>query len=575
MLSNAGKIRRYYKEYIAKFKWFFALYLILSTILRVLSMTIPFLNSMIIDSIIDLNFYASINVLSIMALVFLGNIAFGLLETYTGIYLSNKISVETKLKVYNRILRLKLHKQKMKTVGEYMSLLDGDTGAVGSFYFSSITALIMNVIVLVISGYFIFSMSLTLSLVGLLSVPINLIIYTVFGRKMKVIQTTMRGLSDKYTGQVQESLLGLKEIKGLSIENNINGRYNGNMQEIFKANMKSGLTSAFGGLAQMLSGNFMQIAQMALAAYLIVQGHLTVGLYVAFGTYLGNFISSLQKLTAMNVSLQTTIVSMDRLDEIMESDTEEDYINMDTKHIKTGNINVDNVYFSYTGTKNILNGMNLAIKANEAVAIAGSSGVGKTTFFNLLMRFYDFENGDIKIDGNSIKEYDVSHLRESITYVQQDAFLFNDTIINNLRMVKPDATLDEIELACKKAFLLDFIHQLPDGFDTIIGENGTQLSGGQRQRLAIARGLLKNSLIFLLDEVTSDLDGEAETYLIKTIELLSKNHTVILIAHRLSTIMHMPRIIVFDNGQAISSGTHFELMNNCNVYKKLFDQKNE
>ena len=276
-------------------------------------MILPFLNSRIIDSIINLDFKTSVNAIGVMGLVFLGNVIFGLSETYTGVYLSNKISKETKEKVYNQILRLKIDIFNQKSIGEYMSLLDGDAAAIGSFYFSSITAFAMNILVIFISGYFIFSMSLVLSLAGLVSIPINLVIYSVFGKKMKAIQVTLRKLFDRYTSQVQESLLGMKEIKGLSIEKIVGVKYEENITEIFRTNIKSGLTSALGGLAQMLSGNLMHITQMVLAAYLIVQGYMTVGTYVAFGVYLSHFISSLQKLTAMNVSLQTTLVSMDRL----------------------------------------------------------------------------------------------------------------------------------------------------------------------------------------------------------------------------------------------------------------------
>mgnify|MGYP002566587772 CR=1 FL=1 len=222
------------------------------------------------------------------------------------------------------------------------------------------------------------------------------------------------------------------------------------------------------------------------------------------------------------------------------------------------------------GKKNVFNGLNINITSNELVAIVGANGSGKTTFMNLLMGFYKPKSGEILFDNLNSLEMDLVTLRENITYVQQYPFLFNDTVKNNLLAVKENATEDELVKVCKDVCLYDTIIKMPKGFDTVIGDGGTKLSGGQRQLLSIARGLLRNTKIFLLDEITSNIDGLTERNIVQTVFRLSQNHTVIMATHRATTIMQMPRIIVICDGKNVAEGTHEKLLNECMTYKELF-----
>ena len=216
---------------------------------------------------------------------------------------------------------------------------------------------------------------------------------------------------------------------------------------------------------------------------------------------------------------------------------------------------------------------NLDIKANKKIAIVGRSGNGKSTIFNLLLRYFDCTKGKILIDNVNIKDLSEKSLRENISIIRQSPFLFNLSIFDNFKCIKEDISLDEVKEVCKKAYIDEYIESLPNGYDTIIGEGGVNLSGGQKQRIAIARTLLINTPIILFDEATSALDNESQEYIKKTIDDLVKDHTVIIVAHRLSTIIDADIINVIDKGKLVDSGTHQELLKTCNVYKNLY--KNE
>lgn len=230
------------------------------------------------------------------------------------------------------------------------------------------------------------------------------------------------------------------------------------------------------------------------------------------------------------------------------------------------------VHFSY-GDNEVLNGMNFKINKNETVAFVGKSGVGKTTIFSLLCKLYNLSSGNIYLDGHDITELDEESIRNNITIISQNPYIFNMTIKENFRLIKKDVTDTEIKKACKLACLTDFIESLPDKYDTLIGEGGVNLSGGQRQRLAIARALIQNTKIILFDEATSALDNETQKSIQEAINNMKDKYTILIIAHRLSTIIESDRILVVDDGRIIASGTHKELLRKNKYYKKLYEKE--
>ena len=255
--------------------------------------------------------------------------------------------------------------------------------------------------------------------------------------------------------------------------------------------------------------------------------------------------------------------------EIVNEDTEKEVENpIELKDVK-GNINIENISFTYEDKKEVLKGLNLNIEAGKTVALVGPSGGGKTTLCSLIPRFYEFEQGDIKIDGVSVKNVSLKSLRKNIGVVQQDVFLFTGTIKDNIICAKPDASDKEIIEAAKKARIHEFIESLPEGYDTYIGERGVKLSGGQKQRISISRIFLKNPPIIILDEATSALDNVTEREIQTSLEELSKDRTNLVVAHRLSTIKNADEIVVLTDSGIAERGTHDELINKGGVYSKL------
>jgi ABC-type multidrug transport system fused ATPase/permease subunit len=292
--------------------------------------------------------------------------------------------------------------------------------------------------------------------------------------------------------------------------------------------------------------------------------------FLIFTVMLGASVGSLPELYA---SIQKTIGATERLMQLIEEDSEKELYKGKKETELTGNITLSNVHFAYPQRKdiNVLRGLNLNIESGQTVALVGHSGVGKSTIASLLLHYYKIDQGEIQFDNVSIDEISVKHLRNQIAIVPQELILFSGTIRDNIAYGKPNATLEEIQIAAQKAFAFDFIQGFPEQFDTQVGDRGIQLSGGQRQRIAIARAILKNPKILILDEATSALDSESEKLVQLALEELMKNRTSVVIAHRLSTIRKADKIVVMEKGIVKEEGTHDELLALHGIYSTLME----
>tara|TARA_Y100001958_G_C21173375_1_gene504681 strand:- start:476 stop:1360 length:885 start_codon:yes stop_codon:yes gene_type:complete len=282
-----------------------------------------------------------------------------------------------------------------------------------------------------------------------------------------------------------------------------------------------------------------------------------------------------RSLATLNISIQQGLSGAKKvlpiIDDIPEVQEKEDSRKL---NLTKGQINFENVYFEYQGEqKQILSSINLKIEGKKMTALVGHSGAGKSTILNLIPRFYNINSGDIKIDSQSIYDSTIFSLRKNISLVSQDTTLFDDTIKNNIAYANPEASQNEIEEAANYSFASEFINQLPNKYDTLIGENGVRLSGGEKQRLSIARAILKKSPIILLDEATSSLDAETESKIQKAINFLTKGRTTIVIAHRLSTILNSDKIYVIDNGKVVGEGKHDDLLQSSEIYKNFYNKQ--
>ena len=424
--------------------------------------------------------------------------------------------------------------------------------------------------VMLIGSFFIL-LNINVSLTLIIFAILPLLIWFAIAQRKRMNKAFMetRVKTGDVNATLENSIAGMKVTKSFCNEKEELKKFN-NSNSIFKIARES----AYKVMADYFSGMnlFMDVLELiALIAggYFAYIGKITLGDFTAYLLYVKMFIEPIKKLINFTEQYQSGMTGFERFMEIVNEETEKEAENpIELKDVK-GDINIENISFTYEDKKEVLKGLNLNIEAGKTVALVGPSGGGKTTLCSLIPRFYEFEQGDIKIDGISVKDVSLKSLRKNIGVVQQDVFLFTGTIKDNIICAKPDASDKEIIEAAKKARIHEFIESLPEGYDTYIGERGVKLSGGQKQRISISRIFLKNPPIIILDEATSALDNVTEREIQTSLEELSKDRTNLVVAHRLSTIKNADEIVVLTDSGIAERGTHDELINKGGVYSKL------
>ena len=420
-------------------------------------------------------------------------------------------------------------------------------------------------------GSFIILLNINVPLTFIIFAIIPFVIFFAVKQKRRMQKAFMetRVTTGEVNATLENSIAGIKVTKSFCNEKEELDKFN-KSNNIFK----DARQRAYRVMADYFSGMnfFMDLLEMiALVAggYFTYLGRINLGDYAAYILYVKMFIEPIKKLINFTEQYQNGMTGFERFMEIMDEDVEKESENpVELKNVK-GNIEIKNVSFTYEDKKQVLKNLDLSIEAGKTVALVGPSGGGKSTLCNLIPRFYDFDEGDIKIDGTSIQKASLKSLRKNIGVVQQDVFLFTGTIKENILCAKPDASDEEIISAAKKAKIHEFIQSLPEGYNTYIGERGVKLSGGQKQRISICRVFLKNPPIIILDEATSALDNVTEREIQKSLEELSKDRTNLVVAHRLSTIKNADTIVVLTDNGIAERGTHEELINSGGIYSKL------
>ena len=420
-------------------------------------------------------------------------------------------------------------------------------------------------------GSFIILLNINVPLTFIIFAIIPFVIFFAVKQKRRMQKAFMetRVTTGEVNATLENSIAGIKVTKSFCNEKEELDKFN-KSNNIFK----NARQRAYRVMADYFSGMnfFMDLLEMvALVAggYFTYLGRINLGDYAAYILYVKMFIEPIKKLINFTEQYQNGMTGFERFMEIMDEDVEKESENpVELKNVK-GNIEIKNVSFTYEDKKQVLKNLDLSIEAGKTVALVGPSGGGKSTLCNLIPRFYDFDEGDIKIDGTSIQKASLKSLRKNIGVVQQDVFLFTGTIKENILCAKPDASDEEIISAAKKAKIHEFIQSLPEGYNTYIGERGVKLSGGQKQRISICRVFLKNPPIIILDEATSALDNVTEREIQKSLEELSKDRTNLVVAHRLSTIKNADTIVVLTDNGIAERGTHEELINSGGIYSKL------
>lgn len=489
-------------------------------------------------------------------------------------YLEIKFTKNVSIDLYKKIDMLPAKAFEEIGVGEFINRLYTDPDRIMELL-QKLIKLICKALVVIVVLIFSFKISLLLGFeILLFGLIMGLISYKFFP-KIKKTQESIKKESDNYVKVATENITGIREIKSLGIKKNIEKNIFNILNNLFNHNKEIKKYEVIYYSLNNLTYFILQFIILLTAGYYTVTGKIAYSMFIVLETYIWRIDEVVESISDFGVNYNKITVSLKRINELINNKLYDDekFGNITLDNVK-GNIKFENVKFKYSDDEDLtLRGLDLNIEPHKKIAIVGRSGNGKSTLFNLLLRYFDPISGTISLDGVNINDLTEENLRKNISIIRQTPFLFNLSIFDNFKLVKDDVTLEEVRKYCKEAYIDDYIMSLPDKYDTTIGEGGINLSGGQKQRLAIARTLLLNTKIILFDEATSALDNESQDYIKKTIDNLVKDHTIVIVAHRLSTIVDADVINVIDKGKLEATGTHEELLKKSKVYKKLYSNE--
>ncbi|WP_270660071.1 peptidase domain-containing ABC transporter [Paraclostridium bifermentans] len=529
----------------------------------------------LLDDIVPNNLKQSLTIFSIGFIVLaIFKVIMEAFRTQLLIHLGQKLDIPLMLGYYEHVINLPMNFFGTREVGEIISRFS-DAANIRQAISGVALTMMIDVFMVLIGGGILYSQSP--SLFGLTIIPLvlyGIIVYSFKSSIEKVNRETMEKNS-KLTSYLIESLNGIETIKAFNSEREVNleteKRFIKFIKAIFKNERINNLQVTFKRLVE----SIFAITVLWIGSTQVLNGSISFGELLTFNALLAYFLDPIENIINLQPTVQTALVAAERLSEILDLELEKS--EQEDKKIKPqslkGNIEFKNVDFRY-GTRNlILKNINMTIKKGERIALVGESGSGKTTLAKLLLNFYQCENGEILVNNYNLLDINVEALRDKIAYISQETFLFNGTILENLMLGNPYLTYEEVIEACEKAQIHDFINSLPLRYNTLVEENGSNFSGGQKQRLSIARAILRNPEILIMDEATSNLDSITEKAIERTIHDFSEGMTTIIIAHRLSTIMRCDNIYILEKGEIKERGNHKDLLDNKGRYYKLWKEQ--
>ena len=485
-------------------------------------------------------------------------------------FLGQRIDVSILFGYYNHMIRLPMKFFSSRKAGEIISRFS-DADNINDTVAETVLSLMLDVIMSVVGGIIVYFQNQYLFFISVVLLLLYTIIVFSFKGILKKVNREVLENNSQMTSLVIQSINGIETIKTYNLEKRIQDETEFKYIKILKSSLKRTKIGIFLGTLSEIVELLGNMAIIWIGSMQVINGKLTLGEMMVFNTLLGYFTEPVKNLIGLQPTIQTAMVSADRLGEVIDLDIEQKDERIIPDNLK-GDIEIKNLDFRYGTREQILKNINMKIKKGEKIALVGESGSGKTTLAKLFLKFFDFEKGEININDFNIKDIDITFLREKISYISQDIFLFNNTIKENL-MLNETIKMEEVIEMAKKINAYDFINQLPQRFNYVIEENGANLSMGQKQRLSILRALLKKPDILIMDEATSNLDTITENIIQNTLNNLDMEMTIIIIAHRLSTIRMCDRIYVLDKGEIIESGTHEELVNMKGKYYKLLKEQ--
>ena len=507
----------------------------------------------------SIDFTSLINLLIIVIILYVVSSAFTYLQSYFIVEISTRISYNLREKMMEKITHLAMDKLDENKRGDILSRITNDVDSLQNGITQAFLQMLSAIITII--GVFIMMLSINLwmTLATIVLVPIAFLVINFITKHSQSYFLKQLVFKGSLNAQIEETFTGHDIIRAFNQESKSIEKFNRDNDMWFDQEWKSQFFSSLNGPLMNFISNFAYVVIAILGAIFVLQKAIAVGDILAFFQYVQNFTRPIQQITRVMNLIQTAMAASERIFEFLEIEDEENPSAKQITEIRDS-ISFENVSFGYTPNEKIIKNLTFDVKKGEKIAIVGETGAGKTTIVKLLMRFYDIDKGEIKIDGVNIEEYDKNSLRSLIGMVLQDSWLFSDTIENNIRYGNLKATTEEVIDASKQVHADNFIKQLSDGYDTELNEDSDNISHGQKQLLTIARTILSKKQILILDEATSSVDTRTEKLIQMAMDKLMENRTSFIIAHRLSTVKNADNIIVIEKGEIIEQGTHEELL---------------
>lgn len=572
--QTVRKILRYTRPYLS-----YLIFAVISSIISVsLTLYIPVLVGNAIDCMIgagNVNFAEIGRIITTIAL------SIGLIAIFQWLasYLTNAVSTKTlrdlRCDVFNKLNTVPLSYVDSHPHGDLISRITNDTEAIGDGLSQVITQLFSGVITILGTLIFMVSINYKIALVVVLLTPLSILVAGIIGKMCAKSFREQQQLQGDISSFVEEMVGNQKVIKAFAYESRCQEDFQKKNDKLFRVGLKAQFAGALANPCTRFVNNMVYAATGIIGALTVIATGATfsIGQLSCFLTYANQYTKPFNEVTGVLTQIQTALASASRVFEVLEAENEPDDSNRQTLDTVKGDVEFRNVSFAYTPDKPLIQNFNLKVKRGQQVAIVGPTGCGKTTLINLLMGFYDINQGEILVDGTNIADLKRNNLRHQFGMVLQDSFLLSGTIMENLRYGNPDATDEEIIQSAKASYAHNFIRKMPQGYNTVIGENGGSLSAGQKQLLCIARAMAVNPPMLILDEATSSIDTLTEIRVQKAFRKLMKGRTSFVVAHRLSTIKESHIILVMNKGNIVEQGTHEELLRNKGFYYNLYNSQ--
>lgn len=501
---------------------------------------------------------------------------FSFIQGFTMTGIAQKITYKLRADISEKINKLPMKYFDKRTHGEVLSVITNDVDTLSANLNQSITQIITAICTLIGILVMMFSISWQMTLISLVILPVSaLLVKNIVGKSQKYFKAQQDYLAN-VNGQVEEVYGGLNIVKVFNAEGKVTNEFEKANDNLYHSAWKSQFLSGLMFPVMNFIGNVGYVAVAVAGGYLAIQGTITVGNIQSFIQYNKQFTQPINQIAQISSMLQAMVAAAERVFEFLEEDEEKNTAKQGTsvEQLK-GNVKFDHVKFGYNAEKTIINDFNCDVKDGQKIAIVGPTGAGKTTMVKLLMRFYDVTDGAILVDGINIKDFERGELRKMFGMVLQDTWLFGGTVKENIKYGKEDATDDEVIQAAKAAHVHHFIKTLPNGYNSVLNEESSNVSAGQKQLLTIARVILTDPKVLILDEATSSIDTRTEIQIQKAMDNLMEGRTSFIIAHRLSTIKNADLILVMNHGDIVEQGTHEELLAKGGFYSDLYNSQFE